>query len=134
MKICSHCRKDLPVLMYSINRGNKDGFNIYCRDCNKLRPFPIPKRKVCEICKKDKAIKHFMNEDTGKASKYCHDCLPRYDLMRYYRNSRELPEEFKMYHREYKRKYRKGLKDISIIRPKESEGAIEGEKNNKKSN
>lgn len=105
-KICTHCKKELSIKEFGVCRSNKDGLMKYCKPCNKSRPFPIPKRKVCEICNKEKAIKHFTNEKTNKVSRFCHTCLPKHSLFTYYISSRENPEEFKEYHRNYKRKWR----------------------------
>lgn len=105
MKTCSRCKKNLSIELFGKNRSRKDGLMIYCKECTN-KPVIRPKKKVCEICQKEKPIKNFLNEDTNRVSKYCHSCLPRYDLNRYYKQSREDPEKFKTYHREYKQKYR----------------------------
>ena len=109
-KVCRHCKLHLPLEEFTKNRAEKDGLDGYCRACRKLMPFPIPKKKACAICHIMKPIKDFLNDDTGRYSKFCYKCLPRYELLRYYKKSREKPEEMKTYHREYKRKYRKQLK------------------------
>jgi len=113
-KECKHCRKNLSLAEFTISRSEKDGLSRYCRLCNKFRPFPKPDKKICEICRKEKPLAAFLNVDTGRDSKFCHDCLPKYELNRYYIASRNDPEGFKEYHREYKREWRSRNKKLNI--------------------
>lgn len=105
-KKCTHCNEELSINFFHKNRGNKDGYSNHCKACTKLKPFPIPKRKICEICKIEKPINWFFNEASGKYSRFCHSCIPKLSLASYYKRSSENPERFKEYHRLYKQLYR----------------------------
>lgn len=39
-KVCSKCRKELPLNMFCKNKNKSDGLNIYCKEC-----FSIIQRK-----------------------------------------------------------------------------------------
>ena len=34
-KICSHCKRDLPIDQYTIQRSTSDGYSYYCKDCRR---------------------------------------------------------------------------------------------------
>ena len=34
-KICSHCKRDLPIDQYTIQRSTSDGYSHYCKDCRR---------------------------------------------------------------------------------------------------
>lgn len=33
-KVCTHCKRELPIKMFTRNSGTKDGYNCWCKDCS----------------------------------------------------------------------------------------------------
>ena len=59
-KICSRCKRELPLTMYTTNRSTKDGLQSHCRDCQRYYDQTRKERK--------KAQKE--NNNTLKIGKY----------------------------------------------------------------
>lgn len=61
-KRCPRCKKDLPVIYFSVNFCNKDGLHSYCRDCVSAIIAQTPskrEKRFEESERKTKALKRF---------------------------------------------------------------------------
>lgn len=47
-KICSKCGRELPVSKFFKNKATKDGFAVYCKECEKERRKPNSKGGVTQ--------------------------------------------------------------------------------------
>lgn len=36
-KICSRCKKELPLSMFTKHKSKSDGLNVYCKECSNIR-------------------------------------------------------------------------------------------------
>jgi hypothetical protein len=107
-KICSHCRKDLPVSEYHKNKTTHDGFGNECKDC------------LSEIRKRNREKKHkydelYYIENSDKKKQIANDWYysnygyARTKHMEYYRNHPEIRKAY--YQTEtYKQNHRKMTK------------------------
>lgn len=105
MKICSKCKRELPVNMFSKHKGNKDGYRGQCTECQKTYQKKYDKEHI----------------DKEKTSKYYKD--NRIKLLEianeYYKNNKEKSNKYSvLYAKTHKEKvsahglkYRMGNRD-----------------------
>lgn len=94
MKICSKCKKEKLISEFHKNKSKKDGFSIWCKDCNLTDSVNRQKKyikeyeqniqdsykylesKFCSICKTEKSIKEFGKDSHQKTGlkNHCLDC------------------------------------------------------------
>ena len=55
-KICSFCKKELPISEFGKCKSTKDGLQYYCKSCQKLYRQGTKKLKVCTSCGEAKPI------------------------------------------------------------------------------
>jgi hypothetical protein len=61
-KTCYKCKQELPISQFRCNKSRKDGLQVYCKDCDKLKQSEwyqknkvscINKSKICRKRKRD---------------------------------------------------------------------------------
>ena len=69
-KVCSKCEEELILDMFGKDKSKKDGYNIYCKKCNREYQ-QNNKEKRKEYYKENiKKIKHYYNENKTQISNY----------------------------------------------------------------
>lgn len=53
-KICSRCRKELPISCFYKNKGKVDGLNCYCKICQDIKQKDFYNRNPEALRKKNK--------------------------------------------------------------------------------
>ena len=111
LKKCKKCLLSKDKKEFCKNKRKKDGLDIYCKDCTKIRckayrdkPKKIPINKMCKVCEEDKHNTCFGKKISNKdgLNNTCKEC--RKVLSKIYRNNNS--EKIKKYNKEqyYKKK------------------------------
>ena len=77
-KICPKCKRELPANHGYFDRcvTNKDGFQIYCKECRGRKFKRIPKEgfRICSKCDKELPLKNFYKRTNGNYDGLCKKC------------------------------------------------------------
>lgn len=71
-KTCSKCKKDLPVICFTVDRKNLDGLSTHCRDCRRnseIHSEHYKNRREKEVNKKVEQIEYWTRKkyEDGKS-------------------------------------------------------------------
>lgn len=97
-KICSRCKRILPLMEFSRSKSIKSGFHSACKKCEReslIKKHPEinhvknsnsdPDIRICKECKKEKHISEFENYKSGsriKTRTVCKDCTQKYQIIK----------------------------------------------------
>jgi hypothetical protein len=146
-KICSKCKQELDLSLFTKDKYNKDGLNSQCIDCRshlkgiekeiriKNRELIKIGRKICCICHKEKDIscfpirKHNYNKPNGQ----CSDCISKYHKEYREENAEEIAEKQRIYYIEHIDELKQGSLEYRIANAEyiRESGAYHREQNRK---
>ena len=79
-KICSFCKREMPISEFGKCKSTKDGYQYYCKTCQKIYRQGAKKLKVCSNCGEAKPIFEYYECRTNKDGLFdmCKECCKTY--------------------------------------------------------
>ena len=126
MKTCNKCKTEKPFEAFSKNKNKKDGYNLYCKECLKLRYLELKKNPLMQLEKQIRSSIRLENKLLKRENKrlcvrckeafliedlvseyWCKECNIKYNGKYYEKNK----EKYKEYQKEYYEKNKEKLNE-----------------------